>query len=140
MFSRSRNLSRILIVLSVIVFFVSALAAPQFGMKMRMDVDGNMTMSDCYMPGMMTLCNLSPLEHIAAWQTLFAGLPAQALSLMTLLVALASIVGLAWVRYVFSPPRELRNFSRFTRRREYVPLPPLFQELFSNGILNPKSY
>lgn len=120
---------------------MGARGLPHFGMNMEnMDMDGNMTMTDCYMPGMATICNMSPLEHIASWQGMFASLPTQSSGITLLLLLLSTVIGFVWTRQIHSPPLELRTFSQFLRQREYVPLHSPFQELYSSGILNPKVF
>ena len=141
MIFRKLQFSRILLSLAlIIVFAVGATGVPHFGMTMSMDTEGNITTTDCYMPGMAAICNMSPLEHIASWQGMFTGVPTQSLAMTLLLLVLAAVIGFVWIRQIHSPPQELQTFSQFVRRREYIPLHSPLQELFSNGILNPKVF
>jgi len=129
----------------VLVFSVAALllagsfGLPHLGMAMEMDMDGNMTMSDCYMPGMTAICNMTPLEHISSWQSMFTSIPAQNLLVALLLLVLAVIVGFSWIQRTLAPP-ERHAVRLFSHQREYIPLHSQLQELFSQGILNPKLF
>lgn len=124
----------------IIIFLTGAIGLPHFGMAMEMDMDGNMTMTNCYMPGMTAVCNMSALEHIAGWQGMFTSLLSQNLALALLFLVLAVVLGFVWLRQAYSPPQRVRTSFRFSRRREYIPLHSSLQELFSNGILNPKVF
>ena len=119
---------------------VSVFSLPHFTMNMSMDADGNMSMMDCYMPGMTAVCTMSPLEHIARWQGMFASTPAQSLTLSLLLLVLAVVLGFICIKQTHSPPLALQKARLSPRRRKYVPLHSSLQELFSSGILNPKLF
>lgn len=131
---------KILMSMGIIALLVSASGLPHFGMSMTMGMDenGNMSM-DCYMPGMTAVCNMTPLEHVSSWQSMFTSIPTQSTALM-LLLAMFAIVGVIWTRHTHSPPQSQQIFSRFSHRRGYIPLHSALQELFSNGILNPKTF
>lgn len=116
-----------------------------FGMShstMNMGPDGSMTMSNCpFMSGQAVVCNMNPLEHIAAWQSMFATtLQQNGTDLLALFLA-ALALALVWTRQLWGrPKRNLQpTFSVTQRSKETLPL-PLLQELFSNGILNPKIF
>ncbi|MBY0473326.1 hypothetical protein K2Q00_03565 [Patescibacteria group bacterium] len=114
-----------------------------FGMphSMIMGPDGNMTMSNCpFMSGQAAVCNMNPLEHIAAWQSMFTSTFQQNGSTLILLLLAALALALVWTRLRWpTSQRALRPLFRIARRETYLP-PPLLQELFSNGILNPKVF
>ncbi len=126
--------------LGIVAFLLVGAGVPHFGMTMNTDMDGNMTMSDCYMPGMTAVCNMSPLEHVASWQSMFTSTPAQNFTLMLLLLVLVAVISFIWIEQTHSPPLALQRLSLSSRRREYIPLHSSLQELFSNGILNPKVF
>lgn len=142
MIASAQKLPKTILSFSIIaLLLMGTLGLPHFGMNMEnMDMEGNMTMTDCYMPGMATICNMSPLEHIASWQGMFTSLPTQSSAITLLLLLLSTVIGFVWTRQIHSPPLELRTFSQFLRQREYVPLHSPLQELYSNGILNPKVF
>ncbi len=43
---------------------IGASGLPHMGMTMTMDEHGNMTMSDCLMPGITAVCNMTPLQTL----------------------------------------------------------------------------
>jgi hypothetical protein len=112
-----------------------------FQSAMGMSMDG--TMSDCpFMPGM-SMCAMSPLEHVSLMQNFFKNITQQENPILSLLLALTFIatIGVVWFRRLVVPPNLslLRQLQYFYRQRSYSIL-RLLQELFSNGILNPKSF
>lgn len=134
------HLIKTAIAFGIVAFLLVGAGVPHFGMTMKMDMDGNMTMTDCYMPGMTAVCNMSPLEHVASWQSMFTATPVQNFTVMLLLLVLVTVIGFLWIEQTHSPPLALQRFSLSSRKREYVPLHSQLQELFSNGILNPKVF
>lgn len=131
--------------LSVLAILVIIFLNAIFGMPhavMPTEPDGSMTMTNCpLMTGQAVVCNMNPLEHIAAWQRMFATtLPQNSLDIFALLLVALALT-LVWTRFLL-PKREHESqpvFSIIAGREKYLP-PPLFQELFSNGILNPKLF
>jgi hypothetical protein len=140
MFSATKIFPKMLLSAVIIALLIAAFGLPHFGMSMTMDMDenGNMSM-DCYMPGMTAVCNMTPLEHVADWQSMFTSILSQNISILLLLAMLAAIVGFIWTRHTHSPPQKLHVSSRFIRR-EYIPHHTSLQELLSNGILHPKVF
>jgi hypothetical protein len=137
---QARNLPKIFLCLALlVVLLISATGLPHFGMTMSMDEHGNMAMSDCYMPGMTTLCKMNVFDHMAWWQSMFTSIPAQNILFSLLLLVAAAIVLFTWSRLAHSPPEKLPMRFRF-RQRNYIPLASPLQELFSSGILNPKLF
>ena len=116
-----------------------------FGMShsnMTMGPDGQMTMSNCpLMSGQAVVCNMDPLGHIAAWQSMFTTTLQQNGSDLIMLLLAALALTLVWTK-LLRPKLEQEPelaFSVIAQREKYLP-PPLLQELFSNGILNPKLF
>lgn len=132
---------KVLLILGLVAF--SSLGF--FGMShstMNMGPDGSMTMSNCpFMSGQAVVCNMSPLEHIAAWQSMFATTLQQNGSDLLALFLAALALALVWTR-LLRPKLEPEPAPAFSsiRRREISLPSPLFQELFSSGILNPKVF
>jgi len=108
---------------------------------MNMGPDGNMTMSNCpFMSGQAVVCNMNPLEHISAWQSMFVTILQQNSSDLLVLLLAALALTLVWTRLLrpkFEPEPQLA--FAIACREHYLP-PPLLQELFSSGILNPKLF
>jgi len=84
-----------------------------------------------FMPGHSVVC-AQPLEHLSHWQSSFLAIVADILLLFTLLF-LAFRKRLVFARET-GPPRRIFLQSIVPHR------PTLLQELFSQGILNPKPF
>ena len=82
------------------------------------------------MPGVV-ICNMTPLQHMAAAQIMFTALPQSSDFFALLLLLLASVVAAALLRRMFFPPSQLASPCRFVSRKEHVPFSPLL-EAFSN--------
>lgn len=123
-------LKRLAALLLVAFFCVGVLAysAPMMQMGMQHDV-GSATHQICPMMGNTTAC-ANVLEHISHWQTAFVGVVVEILTLLALAFVFARSFELFSLRRFTGPPRILRSISD---------APTLFQELFSQGILNPKT-
>lgn len=84
----------------------------------------------------MSICQMNPLEHIKEWQSMFTVLPIKNILLLLFgFFALLAIQKIAsWCRFsLYTPPLRYQN-SKFLQI--FNP----FQELFSSGILNPKTF
>ncbi len=99
-----------------------------------MAVSGHHHAPGCpFMPGEQAMCEMNAFDHIAAWQSTFTTtLPV--VFVLTLFTALAFVF--TW--RLWYPPPDLVLASVTYRQRAKVPLVPLYQQLFSRGILNPK--
>ncbi len=119
-------------------FFVGFLGFSHFSMNMGMD--GKMSMEDCpFMIGS-SICTMTPFEHISMLQSLFTNIPHQNTTLVLLLLASALTLVFFWIRQLFFPPKNIFMHSCHTSYSKYIPTTHIFQELFSNGILNPKTF
>lgn len=130
-------------VLSLAVFvFLSVSFLGLSHANMPMGEDGNMTMSNCpFMSGQAVVCNMDPLEHIAAWQNMFTSIPQQDIATLLLILLASLALVFIWTRQRRRIPitDSLSTLGR-VRAKEYIPIANSLQELFSNGILNPKLY
>lgn len=126
--------AKIAVTLGIVAFLlVGSFGMSHIGMTTQMDG----MMSDCpFTPGV-AICEMSPLQMIAASQGLL-NLPQQKDLASILLLLLSAALVLA----VFKPllPPRLALLHATVPRREYLPFSNPLQELFSNGILNPKLY
>lgn len=115
-----------------------------FGMShssMAMGPDGNMTMSNCpFMSGQAVVCNMNPLEHIAAWQSMFTTIPQQDTVAIILMLLAALAMTLLWTHLRRPSIGSTYAPTQLFIRSDYIPLATPLQELFSNGILNPKLF
>ena len=135
MFSPTSKIPQMVLSFGIFAFLlVSFLSLSHFGMGM----DGDMPMSHCPFMNEMAICDMNPLQHIGVWQSLFANIlsPENVIFILLLLI----VAALPLSRLFFSPPKEIRTWHRFVSNRERVPIPSLFQLLFSEGILNPKLF
>jgi len=82
-----------------------------------------------FVPGGAALC-AAPLAHLKHWQSAFATI------LTEILVLLAALV-LLGLRFTISKTDP--QYERYRVRLRTPIRPPLFQELFAQGILNPKA-
>ena len=130
-----RVLRKGIVILGVTVFLLMG----SFGMShigMSTQMDGQM--SDCPLTPGVAICNMNPLEMIAASQSLLNTLPMQKdLAILLLLLMAAWFATIVFLRPL-SPPRLLTQNP--ASNRKYIPLSMFLQEAFSNGILNPKLY
>ena len=88
-------------------------------MGMAMGTDGKMSMVDCPFMNGGGICNMTPLEHGAMWQSLFTNVPQQ-LATTFLLLLLVSALTLTWTRYRYPPPDDVRKQFRSYSRRDHV--------------------
>lgn len=135
------NLRNILLLSTLVTFFFVGFLGV-FHFDMGMTSDGQMS-SGCFMPGMSTICQMDPIEHITEWQSMFTAIPENSDVLTILLILLASVLlGFILIKrstyqnFSQSPP--LKSLSLYQRR--YVPIVSHIQEAFSNGILHPRLY
>jgi hypothetical protein len=130
------NITKILLSFGLVAFlFLGAFNFSHAGMTTGMDGE----MIDCpFTPGV-SICEMNPLEMIAASQSLLTTLPQQKdlFSVLMLLIAAAFLLLVSWKPFV---PRQRVASRIFIPRRDYTPFSNPLQELFSNGILNPKLY
>lgn len=106
-----------------------------------MSGDGNMTMTNCpFIFGQAVVCNMSPLGHIVTWQSMFTSILQQngPSFLFMLLAALVFVI----LRTRLRRPSIDRTYThvRFLAGKNYISRTSPLQELFSNGILNPKLF
>lgn len=127
------------------VFTISILTLFLFGFfgGMNFGMDGGMdgTLFHCPFADGMLICNMSPFEHIAAWQNMFTSLPgAQQDRGLLFFLLLVSCIVFAWTRYLYAPPKNLLGRFLYIRHPEYVPQGGFLEQAFSSGILNPKLF
>ena len=123
-----------LLTIAMIGFVLGTFGLPHLGMTM--DMDGHMQMSDCLMPGMTAICNMTPLEHVASWQSMFTNVLLQYGTVMLLLFIAFAIV---WYlsHELYKPERRERFTTRYRHReRTFDPL----RLAFARGIIHSKAY
>lgn len=104
---------------------------------MGQEINGQ-TMGCPFMPGVV-ICNMTPMQHVAAAQSMFNALPMQVDFAMMLLAFLAAVIGfLPLLRRAPFPP--ISASIRPVVIRGYIPTHSALQEVFARGILNPKLF
>lgn len=127
------------------LFFCFFFLTSYFGvatMDMRMSHDGTMASGCPFMPDMATLCQMQPLEHIAAWQSAFEATPNLHTALAVLLLLLSCVFTAVSLcpRPIPQLRKVLLHTSAHTYYRRQIPIAHPLQEAFSNGILHPKLF
>jgi len=121
---------------------VTAFELSNFGMATK--ADGQMSSCPFMDIGGAVVCKMSPLEHIEAWQNMFtATVSSKTVDTLALLL-LVTIIFAAFttMRLPFNAMLALLEaHQKLYARRAFAPahVNPM-QELFSQGILNPKVY
>lgn len=124
-------MTRIKPIIAIFVL-VAYLALGSFLMMGMMD-HHHMAMGGCpFMPGEHAICQMDAFDHISAWQSAFVSV----VPTILILSMLAAVVVLAWRHWY--PPPNLVLASVAYRERARITIVPLYQQLFSRGILNPK--
>jgi len=123
---------------------LALLLAGTFGLShfgMMMPTDGIMATANCPFMNGAGICTMSPLEHVALWQSIFTNMAGErGVTILLVLLLMATARAFAGTRYSHSPPKDLHNRLTYYTRRRYVPAVPVLRELFSSGILNPKLF
>lgn len=123
--------------------FLMALFASFVSMYLHVRGMGNMNMP---MPGCpfmnesAVLCTMDPIQHITAWQHMFTATPVmEAMLLLALIIALllSRTELLSWLWKI--PELELLYYKTVTPSERHSSTNYL-QEIFSQGILNPKLF
>ena len=127
-----------------VLLFTAFLAVNFFGLahfSMSSTMDMGLDPATCpFMIGP-AICTMSPLQHIDEWQQMFASIPTKFKLLLFVLLTSAFLFFLAlWNQRIFAPPRTSAHHRIQTQERALRLPPPLFVQLFSQGILNPKSF
>jgi hypothetical protein len=97
----------------LLAVFVSATSAGCFLSSDMSMKDGKM--APCPYMGMTAVCNMTPFEHITAWQSAFAAIPVE--TAMMLLFVLFTLFGSIVLRHLFDPPDIARKYERIVRSR-----------------------
>lgn len=133
--------SKILLILTTISF----LWLGTFGLLSHMSEmrsDNQMTMGGCLFDGQEEICNMDFSEHLSVWQSVLTSLP-QNFGLLNMLIL--AIVLVVIIPFLHDPLSRLSERIRF-RYKLYIKQHPqinlfnFIQEIFSQGILNPKLF
>ena len=120
----------------VILILYGSFGLPHFGMSSSMGMNGEM--GPCpFMPSV-AICNMTPLQHIAAAQSILTATPQERSNLLfMLLLAFAALITASFYRRILWPPLVPVSLT-------FVKYPAFaqssLQEAYSRGILNPKIF
>ncbi|MBA3733362.1 hypothetical protein H0W91_03230 [Patescibacteria group bacterium] len=134
------KLIKIFLSLGILAFlFVGFLGMSHF--TINMEIGSKMSMVDCPCCAVGTsICTMTPVQHISMWQSLFTNIPSQNTTLILLLLASTIAFLFFWTKQLYSPPKNILRNSQYSSYQKYIPNAHNFQELFSQGILNPKLF
>jgi hypothetical protein len=107
------------------------------GMGMTMSDDATMPMAHCpFIPG-----SMNPLEHLAAWQGTFENVfkLQDATSLLLFLILAVFLIAAIRNELFFSFRENARSFHRYLNEASLL-FTQFLEELFSSGVLNPKTF
>lgn len=137
MLVRSHGLTVVFCLILALSLLAGFMGLPHFGMDMGSDAQ----MSFCPMMLGPAICNMSPVQHIASLQDMFTNIPQNTAFLAFLLLSTMSVaIAWLWTRLLLSASLEERAQSSGPRISTDVLPVPFLQELFSDGILNPKLF
>lgn len=132
------NFSQMIISMSIIAVFVSVFVLSLFAMPPAMDM--SMVGGGCpFMSGENTLCTMSSTDHIDAWKSAFLSISTSLMYILITIVMLVLIVSIA-PNVFLKPLNVLSVFLTHICERLYTFSYRALQELFSQGILNPKLF
>ncbi len=99
-----------------------------------------MDMPGCpFMNEFTTVCSMSPIEHIQAWQHTFTVIADVGMAVLLLLIAAFALLG-SYLFQGFWPKPHTVSFHTQTPPTRNPQLRNYLQEAFSRGILNPKLF
>ncbi|RJQ34095.1 hypothetical protein C4568_03055 [Candidatus Parcubacteria bacterium] len=135
MFVRIDNRSRVFVTVAIVAFLMVGV----FGIFHGMDMSSSEQMSNCpFIMGIAAICNMSPFEHIAAWQNMFASIPQQTTVLTLLLLAL-SFAFSRLLLFAFPRDGDQEPQRLLYADREPKAIDPLRLAL-ARGIIHPKIF
>lgn len=132
-----RHVAHMFLAIAIATFVLGGfLTSSHLGMDMQIE----RTQGLCpFLPGVV-ICNMTPLQHIAAAQNMFNTLPQDKdfFALLILFLAAAVAVNLLHQKKLLFPPVIPR--IGFVLRSEDTLLFRLLQEAFSNGVIHSKAF
>ena len=128
----------LIVITATLTLVVLFLGMTHFGTSGHMKTQ----MINCpFMPGHTSICKMSPMDHIAAWQSMFTTLPTkETLSLLFILLTFLALLRFKFRDKFFISVHLCRSFytNRYWVSRLLIFNP--LKEAFSRGILNPKLF
>lgn len=100
----------------------------------------DMPMPGCpFMNESAVLCTMDPIQHITAWQHMFTATPVMGAMLLLALIIALVLARTELLSWLWKIP-ELDLYRRTVTPRERYTSTNYLQEIFSQGILNPKLF
>ena len=137
MFSKRQKLEKFFLFIGILLFFlVGFLGFSHFSMT----TESYGKMSDCPFMGVTALCQMSPLEHLATWQTMFTTIPQQEKNIFAILASFIFLFSLIWLGS-FIPKKDLLKYKfQLIAQTDNISFQTSLEEAFSNGIVHPKIF
>ena len=130
----ARRSSKILVAIAITAFQMVGV----FGIFYGMDMNSKGQMANCPFMGVTAICNMTPFEHIAAWQSMFTSIPQQSTGLTLLFALLSFALARLFIVHL------ARDADETTQRVSYFDREPtVFDPLrlaFARGIIHPKIF
>lgn len=102
-------------------------------------MDRHGEMMNCPFMSETILCQMTPLQHLSAWQSMFTQISIKEIFNLFVLLLLSFILGLLF-RNFWHRKYQLEHNLYFGSRTVLIFIPNLLKEALSNGILNPKLF
>ncbi len=130
-----QSIARYFFILGAVAFiFMSFLGLSH----MLMDRHGEMM--NCPFMSTTVLCQMTPLQHLSAWQNMFTQVSIKEISNPFILILLSFLLATLFRNFLYEFNFSLKQNLYFKTKTILVFIPNLLKEAFSNGILNPKVY
>lgn len=100
-------------------------------------MDRHGEMLNCPFMSETILCQMTPLQHLSAWQSMFTQVSIKEIFNAFVFLLLSSILSFAFTDFWYRK-YQLEQSLYFKSRTPPIFIPNLIQEAFSNGILNPR--
>lgn len=122
----------------VFTFLLGSMFVSLYLLSIGMNMTGSM--SDCpFMTHEEVLCPMDLIDHLNAWKSAFVTV-APAVTTLFFVLGVVVLVLAAVPQFLFTRRKPIPVLQRQLRERTYAFSYRLLQELFSNGILNPKVF
>jgi hypothetical protein len=127
--------SKYIILISALLFlFVVFVGVPHY---ISTGMMGSSMVSDCPFSAFASICSMNFEYHLSKWQQMTLFVPTVE-SIYLILISLTLLITYKSFSLLSRSEIFASRLSAVSQTSDYVPLP--LQEIFSNGILNPKKY
>lgn len=136
-----KKIRSLLVILALFAFVLVSFVGAGHAFAMEMNKDGSM--DGCIFTGKTMLCKMNIIEHISFWQSIFTATVPQKINTLVLLILLAGLFRIVSTlkRHLLLPFSYLTIcWKLYIKQNPHLSLFNPLQEVFSQGILNPKIY